>query len=394
MAVNKQLVLCLCTVGAFVTACADPPLSKPAEGSAAEGSAAIDPASYSAAPFAGITTNDEPHVHAVPATEATQLELGVASYEITTRSRRIVVRALDASGHELGTLAIAQARNGQNLIAVQSGGSHLELTLSDHDKAVVTSARLDGRAISVDELMRGDRAAPVPGATVRGDAVRVFSRFDDDRQHAGAMPGHESEYESGPCLACIASALSTLGAGTTCTAVVMTCLGASTVTLGGTVIPCAIAIPLTCGAATGAILAAINSCGSCSNQCQPATCATWSFRVCGPQMDGCGHQINCDCTPGNVCNSAQLCVPACVPQTCAAHSGQCGTFNDGCGSTITCGTLDACGVCNGDGSSCACPWYDECGVCQGDGSSCACPWYDACGVCQGDGSSCACPWYD
>jgi len=38
--------------------------------------------------------------------------------------------------------------------------------------------------------------------------------------------------------------------------------------------------------------------------------------------------------------------------------------------TITCGSFDECGVCNGDGSSCACAWYDACGVCEGDGSSC------------------------
>jgi hypothetical protein len=395
MPANKQLILCLCTVGAFATGCATSPSSDPTAGSAA-----VDPKGYPAAIGTGITTSDS-HVHVVSATDQTKLALGVASYEVTTQdSHRIFVRALDAAGAEVGTLAIAQADGGQMSLAVQSGGSTLELTLSDHDKAAVTSARLDGRDLSMDELMSADRAAPVSGATVRGDAVRVFSRFDEDRQQPENKPevraarglggDFDEDPSGGPCLACLGSALSSLGAGAACTGTVLACVAGTTVTIGGTAVPCAVAIPIACGAATGSIIAAWNNCSSCfSPPCIPATCATWSFSVCGPQADGCGGTINCSCTPGNTCNSQQLCVPACTPQTCAAHSGECGTFNDGCGGSITCGSYDDCGVCNGDGSSCGCAWYDDCGVCEGDDSSCGgCAWYDDCGVCEGDDSTC------
>jgi len=68
------------------------------------------------------------------------------------------------------------------------------------------------------------------------------------------------------------------------------------------------------------------------------------------------------------------------------------------------GTVDACGVCDGDGSTCAgCDGVansgeveDACGVCGGDDSTCAgCDGVansglvdDACGICDGDGSTC------
>jgi hypothetical protein len=395
MAINKQLILCLCTISALATACANPISPTPAEGSAAVG-----PTGFPTRNTAGDPTSDD-HVYVVTATEQTRLELGVASYEVTKQnSRRISVRALDASGHEVGTLAIAQAENGVALLAVQSGGSTMELTLSDHDKAVITSARLDGRDISIDELMSAERTGPVAGATVHGDAVRVFSRFDEDRQRAENKPevlaargglGTASEDESGPCLACLASVLALAGSSTGCAVIVTACLAGTAVTIGGVAVPCGVAILGACGGAGGAIIATINSCSECFNPiCVPATCATWSFSVCGPQADGCGGTVNCSCTPGNVCTAQQLCVPHCTPQTCDNHPNECGNFNDGCGGSITCGSYDECGVCNGDGSSCGCAWYDDCGVCEGDDSTCGggCAWYDDCGVCEGDDSTC------
>jgi len=58
--------------------------------------------------------------------------------------------------------------------------------------------------------------------------------------------------------------------------------------------------------------------------CVPGTCATLG-KTCGTWDDGCGGTVTC----GSAC---------CTPSTCAALGKTCGDWDDGCGGTVSCGS--------------------------------------------------------
>jgi hypothetical protein len=105
--------------------------------------------------------------------------------------------------------------------------------------------------------------------------------------------------------------------------------------------------------------------------CAPATC---TGSACGTMQDGCGGTLSCGCPPGQVCNGGGAC---CTPDAFACTGQTCGTASDGCGGWVTCGP--------------ACPCLTPAQACQGlqcgfasDGCggqvSCgSCPNGEACG---------------
>jgi len=122
--------------------------------------------------------------------------------------------------------------------------------------------------------------------------------------------------------------------------------------------------------------------GACVADCVPKTCAAQGY-ACGSWDDGCGTTINCGaCSDGKTC-SAGKCVSTCVPKTCAAQGYVCGSWDDGCGTTINCGACS-------DGKTCSA------GKCVADCTSRASKkcdgsilyWYNSCGVREGLAQNC------
>ncbi len=66
-----------------------------------------------------------------------------------------------------------------------------------------------------------------------------------------------------------------------------------------------------------------------------------------------GATVSCgDCAPGQVCNTNGVCGPPCTAKTCTDFAAfQCGTFDDGCGSTVKCGSCPS-GVCDQTSKTC------------------------------------------
>lgn len=85
-------------------------------------------------------------------------------------------------------------------------------------------------------------------------------------------------------------------------------------------------------------------------------------RNCGEITSACtGLTVKCgECAPGQVCNSNGVCGTPCAAKTCADFAAfECGTFEDGCGSTVTCGSCPS-GIC--DDSSKTCCAANTCGA--------------------------------
>jgi len=79
--------------------------------------------------------------------------------------------------------------------------------------------------------------------------------------------------------------------------------------------------------------------------CTPATCSGLGHQ-CGTWSDGCGGTLNCGtCAANQTCQSGH-CVSACVPVTCSSLNYHCGTWPDNCGGTINCGTCSANQICS------------------------------------------------
>ncbi len=142
-----------------------------------------------------------------------------------------------------------------------------------------------------------------------------------------------------------------------------------------------------------------------SGSCAPSTCLSLDV-VCGEPSDGCGGSLTCgSCASGQTCESGE-CVdvppspnppppPTCMPETCMALGVECGSWNDGCGGTLTCGGCPsgqtcADGLCVDDQPPSPPPcipatctsWGAECGI-----------WSDGCGgllSCGGCGSGRSC----
>jgi hypothetical protein len=145
-----------------------------------------------------------------------------------------------------------------------------------------------------------------------------------------------------------------------------------------------------CDAVTGFGCKSGQSCGvrGIANRCDPyATpdeCEAQD-KTCGDIVSACtGKKIHCgDCASGQVCNANGVCGQPCTSKTCADFAQyECGTFDDGCGATITCGTCPS-GVC--EQSTHACCATKQCGV----------DYKNACGTGLPNGcgqtEACACP---
>lgn len=116
------------------------------------------------------------------------------------------------------------------------------------------------------------------------------------------------------------------------------------------------------------------SCGvhGIANRCDPAQtpdeCRAVG-RECGTLKSACtGKDINCGtCPTGEVCNANGVCGAPCTPKTCNDFKDlECGTFDDGCKGTVTCGTC-AGGLCDQTtnkcckGKTCAADYTGKCG---------------------------------
>lgn len=99
-------------------------------------------------------------------------------------------------------------------------------------------------------------------------------------------------------------------------------------------------------------------------------------RNCGEVTSACtGQKVKCgDCPTGQVCNANGVCGAPCTPKTCAADFAgfECGTFDDGCGSTVTCGSCPN-GVCDNvqkkccTTNTCAGSYPGQCGTSLANG---------------------------
>jgi hypothetical protein len=92
--------------------------------------------------------------------------------------------------------------------------------------------------------------------------------------------------------------------------------------------------------------------GTCQNTpcgCVPDTCSDLGVE-CGTWPDGCGSTIWCgDCTadgPNGYCDDSGQC--QCTPNTCSGLGYACGTWDDGCN-----GSTASCGNCFGTNACCA-----------------------------------------
>ena len=102
------------------------------------------------------------------------------------------------------------------------------------------------------------------------------------------------------------------------------------------------------------------SCGvhGIANRCDPAAqpdeCIAQG-RQCGKIVSACtGKEITCGkCKDGETCNDNGVCGPPCTPKKCDVDfkDFSCGTFDDGCGGTVTCGKC-ATGVCDQTTNTC------------------------------------------
>ena len=125
---------------------------------------------------------------------------------------------------------------------------------------------------------------------------------------------------------------------------------------GGTISCPICTAPATCGG--GGVS---NQCGTPT--CKPLTSASCTENACGLFGDGCGGSYSCPgCTSPESCGGggtpSQCGTPKCVPITTCPAPANCGTWPNGCGGTITCGT---------NGGNCTPP-----AICGGSGTPSVC----------------------
>ncbi|MDO8516583.1 MAG: hypothetical protein Q7S33_00505, partial [Nanoarchaeota archaeon] len=85
--------------------------------------------------------------------------------------------------------------------------------------------------------------------------------------------------------------------------------------------------------------------------CTPQTCINLG-KNCGTTDDGCGTSINCgSCASGTTCSNG-VCILSCTPKTCAQLGKNCGTTDDGCGTSINCGSCASGSICDSTAGKC------------------------------------------
>lgn len=104
-----------------------------------------------------------------------------------------------------------------------------------------------------------------------------------------------------------------------------------------------------------------NSNGVCGPPCSPKTCDDFKEFECGSFDDGCGKQISCGTCPDGVCDLATK--SCCTTKTCADYPGQCGSaLPNGCGqNTLVCNC--ASGKCTQNGGNTPAPAPGSAGQC-------------------------------
>ncbi|HEY2410259.1 MAG TPA: SUMF1/EgtB/PvdO family nonheme iron enzyme [Polyangiaceae bacterium] len=96
------------------------------------------------------------------------------------------------------------------------------------------------------------------------------------------------------------------------------------------------------------------SAGGCAIQ----SCLAQS-KNCGLVEDGCGSTLNCgSCPSGSTCGGAGIAnvcgAGTCNPQTCASLGKDCGVLSDGCSFLLSCGSCQAPATCGGTGTANVC----------------------------------------
>lgn len=108
---------------------------------------------------------------------------------------------------------------------------------------------------------------------------------------------------------------------------------------------------IACGCATGKVCSTTSTPGSvpasgstgscvCNNPTgQPYTCSSPQYAgKCGTFDNGCGSTITCGCNGGQVCNGGtQACCTPTFACPAPALGTQCGSFSNGCGGAVSCG---------------------------------------------------------
>jgi len=84
----------------------------------------------------------------------------------------------------------------------------------------------------------------------------------------------------------------------------------------------------------------------CEGVCSGQTCVQMG-KECGLWNDGCGTQLSCGTCPAGETCSAGVC--ECDAQTCEEMSKECGNWDDGCGTQLSCGTCDGGLTCSAAG---------------------------------------------
>lgn len=108
-------------------------------------------------------------------------------------------------------------------------------------------------------------------------------------------------------------------------------------------------------------------------KCTPKTCSGLK-KSCGSYSDGCGKQLSCgSCSGGEVCQDGK-CVSTCKPKSCSEMKMSCGSYSDGCGGQVNCGGCSGGQYCvNG-----SCQSVCETTTCSTIGKNCG--WHsDGCG---------------
>ncbi|MBQ9816563.1 MAG: hypothetical protein IJM59_03720 [Proteobacteria bacterium] len=122
--------------------------------------------------------------------------------------------------------------------------------------------------------------------------------------------------------------------------------------------------------------------------CTPATCVDFGYS-CGTVDDGCGSTLKC-----GTCNDDEDCIEHvctkkgdCTPKTCGELSISCGDADDGCGGTVSCGNCEGELVCqNGqcvEASECTPKTCAELSISCGDADD-GCGGTISCGNCEGE----------
>ena len=91
--------------------------------------------------------------------------------------------------------------------------------------------------------------------------------------------------------------------------------------------------------------------GTTTTACNPTTCLA-EGKDCGTIDDGCGGTLSCGTCSGQDTCVSNVCT--CQPTTCGAEGAECGTLADGCGVDLSCGTCSGEEVCAAGGTANLC----------------------------------------